>query len=362
VPDLCKALAARGVDVTLFTVRDEMEATTLDGGSWPFRVRFSRPAFWSRNGETPSIAAYGELKVEVRRADVVHVNSLWNPLASISTHLARKERRPYVVSPRGMLQRTSVQRHAIRKQCYRCLVDRDALTYAAALHFFTEAELSESGAAVPAGVRTVIVPNGIEIPSEEARNGYSKAERLFPALEGRRVMLFVGRLHWSKDIALQCGAFEEVAKSRADVVWVLAGPDAGALRAVETRLRRIGLWRRVVITGLVDAETVAALLDRADVFVLTSRHEAHSRALNEALAAGTPCVTTEAAVVDVVLRYQAVLSCEASAQALAKAIIRVLSEDGLADRLRTAARAVVRDHLSWPRVAEQFEALYREVS
>jgi glycosyltransferase involved in cell wall biosynthesis len=242
------------------------------------------------------------------------------------------------------------------------LADRGALSSATALHFFTEAELAESGAAVPAGVRAVVVPNGIDVRTETASSGYVDAEKRFPALDGKRVMLFVGRLHWSKDIALQCGAFEEVAKSRPDVVWVLAGPDAGAWHDVETRLRRNGLRSRVVVTGLVDAETVAALLDRADVFVLTSRHEAHSRALNEALAAGTPCVTTASANVDVVRRYQAVLGCEASAPALADAILRVLSEEGLAEKLRAAGRAVVRDHLSWPRVAEQFEALYRSFS
>lgn len=334
-------------------------ATTVDERTANFRIRWSLPWIWSRDGETPSRRTYFELKEEIRKADVVHVNSLWNPLATISTRLARKERKPYLISPRGMLQRTSLRRHAIRKQCYRFLVDRGALAYAAALHFFTEAELSESIVAIPAGVPTAIVPNGIEIPTEKAWSRYPKAEELFPVLEGKRVMLFVGRLHWSKDIALQCGAFEEVARSRDDVIWVLAGPDAGSLQGVEVRLRRLGLRHRVLVTGLVDTETVGALLGRADVFVLTSRHEAHSRALNEALAAGTPSVTTEAAAANIVRRHQAVLVSEASPEALARAIIRVLSEEGLAEKLRTAARAVVRDHLSWPRVAEQFEALYR---
>jgi glycosyltransferase involved in cell wall biosynthesis len=102
-----------------------------------------------------------------------------------------------------------------------------------------------------------------------------------------------------------------------------------------------GLEDHVRLVGEVDAATLAAHYDSADVFVLPTRHEGYGMAVAEALAHGLPVVSTPTgAIAELVGRDAGMLVPPGDAEALTAALWRVLDDDGLRQRLREGARRV----------------------
>lgn len=108
------------------------------------------------------------------------------------------------------------------------------------------------------------------------------------ALEGRKVVLNVGRFEAQKDMALLVRSFALVQDEAA--VLVLLGE--GALKAeCEDLAQSLGVSGRVHMPGFVS--DVPRWLHRADVFVLTSVYEGFPAVILEAMAAGCPILSTD---------------------------------------------------------------------
>ena len=106
------------------------------------------------------------------------------------------------------------------------------------------------------------------------------------------VVLNVKRLHPLAGQRHLIDAFARVARERSDVRLVICG--TGELRAeLEARAAAAGVTSRVTFAGLVPNETVARYAALADVFALPSELEALPTVAVEALAAGTPVVSTD---------------------------------------------------------------------
>jgi glycosyltransferase involved in cell wall biosynthesis len=119
-------------------------------------------------------------------------------------------------------------------------------------------------------------------------------------------------------------------------------PTAARLRA---RLRADGLEARVSLVGDLDAVTLAACYDAADLFVLATLYETYGMAVAEALARGLPVVSTASGAICELVGDDAGLVVPAGdAGAFASALSRVLADAPLRARLAEGARRV-RDRL-----------------
>lgn len=106
------------------------------------------------------------------------------------------------------------------------------------------------------------------------------------------LVLNVKRLHPLAGQRHLVDAFARVARDRSDVRLVFCG--TGPLRAeLEARARQAGIANQVTFAGLVPNEQVARFAAVADVFALPSELEALPTVAVEALAAGTPVVSTD---------------------------------------------------------------------
>ncbi|MEO5561254.1 MAG: glycosyltransferase [Dokdonella sp.] len=139
--------------------------------------------------------------------------------------------------------------------------------------------------------KVVSVPNGIEVAtfkpaSDAARRRLAEREGL-PATT--RLIGFVGRLNWAKDLPNMLRAFARLQQRRPDTALILVGD--GALRAELTELAASeGIAERVRFLG--DRNDVRELLQAFDVFAMSSVSEGYSIALLEACATALPIVAT----------------------------------------------------------------------
>jgi glycosyltransferase involved in cell wall biosynthesis len=110
-----------------------------------------------------------------------------------------------------------------------------------------------------------------------------------PELEGKRILLFMGRLHPKKGCDLLLEAFAATMANDPEWRLVFAGPDAfNWQKTLVARAQMLGIADRIVWTGMLRDSMKWSALAAAEVFALPSHQENFGIAVAESLACGVP--------------------------------------------------------------------------
>ena len=136
----------------------------------------------------------------------------------------------------------------------------------------------------------VVVNFGTAGPVGDARGAAGGVPRpAIRTLQGKRLLLFLGRLHVKKGCDLLIEAFARVAAADPDLHLVMAGPDqAGWQAELERRAAALGVADRISWTGMLTGDLKWGAFHAAEAFVLPSHQENFGIAVAEALACGLP--------------------------------------------------------------------------
>jgi glycosyltransferase involved in cell wall biosynthesis len=341
---LAQELPARGHEVVLWGPAGALEPE-LAGE----RVR--RIAVPSR-GRSPAGVAEGiaSLAATIRRVrpQVVHAH---NPrvaaLAGLGARLARGPRRP------GVLATFHGVRHTEYRAASLLLRGADAVT---CVSEDLVAGLRDAG--LPAD-RLHVIANSVRVPTarDPGRDARLDAEL---ALGGAVVIIAVGRLVEQKNHARFIAAAAEVAAARPDARFLIVGD--GPLRAeLAAQARSLGLEDRLTLTGV--RRDVPALAARADLVVFSSDWEGLSLVALEALAAGTPVLSTPVEGMRDLLEGGAVtLTDAATASDLARGMLDLLADPARLALLGGRGRELVAARYSTAAMLDGYERLYRALS
>ncbi|RWX72873.1 MAG: glycosyl transferase group 1 [Candidatus Methanosuratincola subterraneus] len=172
-----------------------------------------------------------------------------------------------------------------------------------------------------------------------------------------RTVLFVGRLVYEKGPHL----LVEAASLLKDCRVIIVGD--GAMRPyLEGLARKLGVSDRVTFTGHVDDETLLSIYEEASVLVIPSLYEPFGIVVLEAMSLGIPVIVSNTGGLDEIitdgrdgLKFQS-----GSPEELAKAIARILDDEGLRARLVENAKSRAKE-FSWKTTADQTLKLYKKV-
>lgn len=206
-----------------------------------------------------------------------------------------------------------------------------------------------------------VIPNGVDCARFGAAHDVSALRSTLGIAAGTRVIAAVGRVSRQKASDDVVRAARVVCDARQDCVFVLAGADDDPFApAVRQLVAALGLERRVLFTGhLTD---VAPLYALADVVVMPSRWEGSGRVLVEAMASGTPLVTTTVGPIPEVVGEGTALMIRPDAPGtLACAVLRLLDDPALARALAREGIARART-FSWSLAAARLDGLYGELA
>jgi len=212
----------------------------------------------------------------------------------------------------------------------------------------------------PSG-EVVVVPHGVNRnlfhPSEGSERSDDDAllDRL--AVRGPYV-LFVGTLEPRKAIPDLIAAFDRIAATRADLSLVIAGGRGWGTEDVEAAVARARHRDRIVLTGYVTDAAVAALMRGAKVVAYPAIEEGFGLPALEALACGTPLVTTAGSAMAEVAGGAALLVPPQNVDGLSQALEEVLSQ-GSAVGARVAKGLEIADAHSWEASAKGHLDAYR---
>lgn len=232
------------------------------------------------------------LRREAPRYDAVIVNGLWQ-YHGLATRRALRSAfaTPYFVFPHGMLDPWFKRRHPLKhlkKWLYWPWAEYRVLRDAASVLFTCEEErllARESFWLYRANEK--VISFGTASPPADAAALAATFHAAFPTTVGKRLLLFLGRLHPKKGGDLLLQAFAQHGAPNPDLHLVMAGPDQNETARDWQRLAaQLGIADRVTWTGMLAGDLKWGAIYACEAFCLTSHQENFGVAVAEAMACG----------------------------------------------------------------------------
>ncbi len=201
--------------------------------------------------------------------------------------------------------------------------------------------------------RVSVVSNGVEIENFENCSRPAQAE------SSVRKIVFTGNLTAYQGIELMLDAFEAVARERPDVRLLIVTRES--FDAYEDRARSLGIRDRIDMVPS-SFDTIPELLSQATV-ALNPRVDCDGipQKLLNYMAAGLPTVSFEGSAPCVDHDKTGWIVPKGDHLAFARGILRFLDDDGLAHRIGSAGRELVRTYYTWEEAARKMEPIYAKL-
>lgn len=284
----------------------------------------------------------------------IHLHGLWSPSLHWVARFARKNRIPYVLSPRGMLSQWCLNHHYLRKRLAWNLYQAGDLDRSSLLHATSESEADDI-LAVTKHAPVVVVSNGCDLPPDTTAS-LSGSELYCPS--SLRMAVAISRMHPVKGLQELMTAWGTVRPQG----WHLAivGPDENDFRAVLEKQRlTMNLEGKVSLHGAVDSVQKWAVLAQTELFILPSKSENFGQAIAEALASGTPVITTTGTPWEVILKHGCGWWVEPNHEALEQAVRDATSRSSAElKEMGTRGRELIEHKFSWASAAIQMHSMY----
>ncbi|MDP4269942.1 MAG: glycosyltransferase [Bacteroidota bacterium] len=285
------------------------------------------------------------------KPDIVHINGAWMPQLSIVQSEAKKKGIPVVLSPHGMMEPWIMNRNKWKKKIAYRLFQHQANISADVLHATADSEkinLEKLGYDQP----IKIIPNGIEIDNITIKTDWSP----------KRKILFLSRVHPKKGIEHLIDAIATLKDHFADGQIIIAGEGEDVyIEQLKQKIKSQGVEPLFEFIGGVYGDQKWQLFKEADIFVLPTYSENFGIVVVEALASGTPVITTVGAPWEELVKNKCGWWTELGTEPLLEVLRQYLevSADGLRIMGENGRKLVV-DKYSSKKMTEDMIALYKE--
>lgn len=293
--------------------------------------------------------------------DLLHVAGLWMYPSLVAARWGTQTRRPCVVTPHGMLDPWALLRSRWKKRIAGWLYEQRHLRNAACLRALCDEEAYDFR---KFGLRNpvCIVPNGVDLPVETTET--LPAPWAGSVESGRKVLLYLGRIHSKKGLAPLLDAWASLARKQFTPLteWslVVAGWDqAGHEAELRRQALGLGIEGSVAFIGPQFNAARVAAYSHASAFVLPSLSEGVPMTILEAWSHRLPVLMTPACHLPDGLASGAAILSAPNAAALEQGLSELLSlsGDGLG-QMGARGRTLVEARYTWSRVAGQMRSVY----
>ncbi len=305
---------------------------------------------------TPLVRVPLSLALELRRypVDVLHVQYTAPPFcrAPVVTmiHDLAFEHLPETFTRRGKTQLRLTVRHTARR----------------AAHILTVSEYSRQDIIQTyklAPEKISVTHNGFEAqfsPMPQTTDEAAVIKNKFGITQD--FLLAVGSLQPRKNLVRLLRAYVKLREQHKDFQQqlVLVGRQLWLYQEILREIRQQNFAQDVIVTGYVDNEDLPALYRSATTLVYPSLFEGFGLPPLEAMACGTPVITSNNSSLPEVVGDAALLVDAHDEQAIANAIFRLVNDKNLQAKLRVAGFAQAQ-RFTWRQAAEKTLAIYQTI-
>lgn len=200
--------------------------------------------------------------------------------------------------------------------------------------------------------KITVIPNGVKLDMFKMQN-----DRLY--LSGNPVILFIGHITWGKGIDILLDAMTILRNLLPEAKLHIVGVELENFRFIIKQKR---LENHVVFHGVVPHSRIPNYYKSATLCVLPSRHEGFPITMLEAMASGTPFVSSNIASFKEILTNgeNALLFKSEDPFSLSMTILKLCTDSDLRNRIIQGASKTVADY-SWDKIAEKYISVYQEL-
>jgi glycosyltransferase involved in cell wall biosynthesis len=175
-----------------------------------------------------------------------------------------------------------------------------------------------------------------------------------------KFLLFVGLVEPRKNLSLLLKSYRRVADQGNLIPLVIVGRKGWMYEQVLELIAGLGLTDKVLLAGYVSPEDLPIVYNLADVFIYPSLYEGFGLPPLEALACGTPVITTAVSSMPEHVGQAGLLIPPGDEEALTQAIIHLLNDQELKSRLAILGPQQAAQ-FTWTRTARQTLQVYENV-
>ena len=238
------------------------------------------------------------LQVHAHEYDAIIINGIWQYHSFGAWRALKKLGIPYYIFTHGMLDpwfKKAYPLKHLKKWLYWPWAEYRVLRDAEAVLFTCEEEKRLAPQSF-----WLYKANGIVVNygTKQSPAGKEHFQNLFlakyPKLSGKRIFLFLSRIHEKKGCDLLIEAFAKVCEEDPLLHLVMAGPGSQALlKKLKTLAEQLGIAERITWTGMVQGDDKWAAYYASEAFVLPSHQENFGIVVAEALACGLPVLISD---------------------------------------------------------------------
>ena len=201
--------------------------------------------------------------------------------------------------------------------------------------------------------RIKVIANGIDVEDIEMK----------PSWKRNKEILFLSRIHVKKGINFLLEAVAQLKEQMEGYVIRIAGEgDVTYIEELKQLAARLGVSQLIIFEGGVYGNRKWELFRQADLFILPTHSENFGIVVAEALASGTPVITTMGTPWSELESQRCGWWTEVGTEATAQALCNFLSltEDEL-EMMGRNGRKLVEEKYSVRKVAKEFVDMYKSI-
>lgn len=285
--------------------------------------------------------------------DIVHVNCCWMPQSAFAQKWAQKLGFKVILSPHGMLEPWIISRHYWTKKVPALLLyQKAAVVNADCIHATAESE-KENLLKLGYNSKIEVVANGIDVDSIVMKDSW----------ERKKNILFLSRVHVKKGIEFLLEAVAMIKDKIEGYTINIAGEgESEYILSLKNKAKELRISDMVNFCGGVYGDKKWKLFREADVFVLPTYSENFGIVVGEALACGTPVITTKGTPWRELETEHCGWWTEIGIEATKEALLSFLTLSG--DELKEMGnngRKLVESRYSTRKIAQEMYSLYNKI-
>jgi glycosyltransferase involved in cell wall biosynthesis len=277
------------------------DLVTLDRPDAPWNKKLPfEPICLGRGSRSPDLlqpALLKFLKQNQSKYDGSIFHGIWT-VPNVAMRFAWDGKHPYVVFSHGMLDPYFIHNFPIKhikKSLFYRTIAAPMLSRAVATLFTCEEELRLANTSYrPTVGNRVVVRYGINPPTVVPAQYQGRLLPLKKMLQGKDVILFLGRIHPKKGCDMLIEAASRIANRFPQAHFVIAGPDeTGSVAQLEKLASAHGVSSNITWTGPVFGEERWFLYNLASAFILPSHMENFGLTVAESLSQQRPVLISD---------------------------------------------------------------------
>lgn len=348
--DLLEGLEDLGATVYLLTTEsaDSKDPNLGKGSGWLIEV--------ANDYKTPlAFSANLQRALAESDCDIYHTNGLWMYSNHVTCKMARAKKKPYIISPHGMLYPSALAIKRWKKWPMLKLWFNKDVHNATCLHATCKQEMEHCRTFGYKGPIAVI-PNPVVFPKG--------VEAIINKPEGRKQIGFLGRLHPIKRVENLIYAFTLLSKEEQSrlSLQIMGKYDDCYEEFLKTEVKRLGLDDCVEFVGFVSGKDKYDRLSRLWALMVPSTQENFGMIVPEALICGTPVYASLGTPWGELNEYQCGWWKDNEPETIAKVMLEILSmSEAEVVAMGARGRKLMEEEYEQHKVAGMMNDLYRWV-